>query len=124
MLQVLPNTKMPIVSIGAGGIVKDAHLPAYRKADFEVKAIYDLDTAKAEQLASDFGIMTVCNELEDLIEVANTFGLPQGFARRIRIHLTERPAINDDRRHLVPRCIHWTDGRIDAQNGRSRLRLC
>ncbi len=29
---VLPKTMLPIVIIGAGGIVKDAHLPAYKKA--------------------------------------------------------------------------------------------
>ena len=43
----LPNTKIPIVIIGAGGIVKDAHLPAYTKAGFEVLAIYDLNKENA-----------------------------------------------------------------------------
>lgn len=33
---VLPDHPRPIVMIGAGGIVKDAHLPAYRKAGFTV----------------------------------------------------------------------------------------
>ena len=28
----LPKNKKPIVIIGAGGIVSDAHLPAYKKA--------------------------------------------------------------------------------------------
>ena len=28
----LPKNKKPIVIIGAGGIVSDAHLPAYQKA--------------------------------------------------------------------------------------------
>ncbi len=70
---VLPKVKKPIVVIGAGGIVKDAHLPAYQKAGFEVKAIYDLDIHKSEQLVGDFGSITVCKKLEDLIEIADRF---------------------------------------------------
>jgi predicted dehydrogenase len=49
-------TPRPIVSIGAGGIVHDAHLPAYRKAGFPVVAILDPDLGKAEALAAKFGI--------------------------------------------------------------------
>ena len=30
----LPKNKKPNVIIGAGGIVSDAHLPAYKKANF------------------------------------------------------------------------------------------
>jgi len=40
-----------IVIFGAGSIVADAHLPAYRKAGLTVKGIYDPDQAKAEKLA-------------------------------------------------------------------------
>lgn len=65
-----PSQKHPIALIGAGGIVRDAHLPAYRKAGFEVKAIYDLDLPKAEKLADDFGIPQVCKELSELIATA------------------------------------------------------
>ena len=35
----LPETNIPIVIIGAGGIVKDAHLPAYKKAGFKKIAV-------------------------------------------------------------------------------------
>lgn len=66
----LPSRIYPIALIGAGGIVRDAHLPAYRKAGFEVKAIYDLDLAKAKQLARDFGVPTVCETLSELIATA------------------------------------------------------
>ncbi|MEQ6118205.1 Gfo/Idh/MocA family oxidoreductase [Reichenbachiella sp. MALMAid0571] len=66
----LPVNKKPIVIIGAGGIVKDAHLPAYKKADFEVSAIYDLDTEKAKALALKFEIPTVCIDLKELVEFA------------------------------------------------------
>lgn len=69
---ILPKTKKSIVIIGAGGIVKDAHLPAYKKAGFEVKALYDLEVEKAERLAGDYGIGTVCQSLDALIKLAKT----------------------------------------------------
>ncbi|MCC6777635.1 MAG: gfo/Idh/MocA family oxidoreductase, partial [Hyphomicrobiales bacterium] len=37
-----PSTPRPIVIIGAGGIVTDAHLPAYRLAGFPVAGVFDL----------------------------------------------------------------------------------
>lgn len=46
-----PSEPRPIVIIGAGGIVGDAHLPAYRLARFPVAGLYDLDLDKARQLA-------------------------------------------------------------------------
>ena len=45
----------PIVIFGAGSIVADAHLPAYRKAGLMVQGIYDPDHAKAEKLANEWG---------------------------------------------------------------------
>jgi len=39
--------------------VRDAHLPAYKKAGFPVVAITDLDKSKAEGLAREFGIPRV-----------------------------------------------------------------
>ena len=65
------KSKRPIVIIGAGGIVKEAHLPAYQKAGFEVRAIFDLDGEKSEKLARKFEIPTVCKSLSDLIDLAN-----------------------------------------------------
>ena len=55
----MPKHKRPIVSIGAGGIMKDAHLPAYQKAGFEVAGITDLNTQKARDLANTFNIPNV-----------------------------------------------------------------
>ena len=43
---VNPEEKKSIVIIGAGSIVNDAHLPAYKLAGFEVAGIFDLDQAK------------------------------------------------------------------------------
>lgn len=59
-----PRNPRPIISIGAGGIVRDAHLPAYKKAGFPVVAITDLDRNKAEALAEQFGIPKVLAGVE------------------------------------------------------------
>ena len=60
-----PRKPRPIVSIGAGGIVRNAHLPAYNQAGFPVIAIVDLDKNKAENLASAFGIPAVLSGVEE-----------------------------------------------------------
>ena len=53
--------------VGAGGIVKSAHLPAYRAAGFDVSAIYDRDTSRATALAAEFGIPNVCHSLDEML---------------------------------------------------------
>jgi predicted dehydrogenase len=66
-----PEELRPIVIIGAGSIVNDAHLPAYKLAGFEVAGIFDLDQAKAESTSKSFGIPMVCGSLADLVDLAN-----------------------------------------------------
>ena len=48
----LPERPRPIVIIGAGGIVNDAHLPAYRLAGLPVAGLFDIDAGKARELAA------------------------------------------------------------------------
>ncbi len=60
----------PIVLIGAGGIARDAHLPAYKKAGFRVTGIFDLDRAKAQSLADAFAIGNVADSLEQAVRTA------------------------------------------------------
>ena len=67
---VNPEDKSPIVIIGAGSIVNDAHLPAYGLAGFEVAGIFDLDQDKATATAKKFGVPTVCDSLADLVKLA------------------------------------------------------
>lgn len=55
----LPLTKQPIIIIGAGGIVRDAHLPAYKMAGFTVHGIVNRTKEKAQHLATAFGIANV-----------------------------------------------------------------
>jgi predicted dehydrogenase len=66
----LPTRVRPIVSIGAGSIVRDAHLPAYRMAGFPVVAVHDLLASRAEALARDFGIPRVCHSLDEAVATA------------------------------------------------------
>src|SRR5258708_8181384 len=57
----------PIAIVGAGGIVNDAHLPAYRKAGFHVIGIYDVEAEGGAQRARGFGIATVYDSLDELL---------------------------------------------------------
>ena len=43
----VPKSPRPIVILGAGGIVRAAHLPAYAKAGFPVIAVADSASGKA-----------------------------------------------------------------------------
>jgi predicted dehydrogenase len=54
-----PSRPKPIVIVGAGGIVRDAHMPAYAKAGLRVAAVTDLDPSRSESLARDHGIPRV-----------------------------------------------------------------
>ncbi|PTR01084.1 putative dehydrogenase [Mucilaginibacter yixingensis] len=66
----LPQTPLPIVIIGAGGIVGDAHLPAYRKAGFEVFGITNRTRARAEKLAAEWNIPHVFDTVDDAVAAA------------------------------------------------------
>src|SRR5690606_30368569 len=66
----LPAKPRPIAVIGAGGIVEEAHLPAYRKVNWPVLGLYDLEREKAQRVASQFAIPRVHDSLEDLIRHA------------------------------------------------------
>jgi predicted dehydrogenase len=61
----MPTNPRPIVVIGTGGIVRDAHLPAYRKAGFTVAGLFDLDRPRAEALAADWSIPRVFGSLAE-----------------------------------------------------------
>lgn len=67
---ILPQTKLPIVIIGAGGIVGDAHLPAYQKAGFEVFGITNRTRSRAEKLADAFAIPHVFDSVSDAVKAA------------------------------------------------------
>jgi shikimate 5-dehydrogenase len=53
----LPRIPRPIIILGAGGIVRAAHLPAYQKANLPVLAIADIEAGKAALLASQYNTL-------------------------------------------------------------------
>jgi len=66
----MPAVKRPIVILGAGAVVRYAHLPAYRMSGFEVSAIFDVKREAAEGLAREFGIPRVAATLREAVETA------------------------------------------------------
>ncbi|WP_343313426.1 Gfo/Idh/MocA family oxidoreductase [Brucella sp. BE17] len=70
-----PAQPRPIVIFGAGSIVSDAHLPAYKKGGFRVAGIFDPNWDKAKQLAEPFGIKAFSNIDEALAVEGAIFDL-------------------------------------------------
>lgn len=66
----LPETIQPIIIVGAGGIVTDAHLPAYKKAGFHVHGITNRTRARAEKIAAEFNIPNVYDSVADAVAQA------------------------------------------------------
>lgn len=63
----LPAQPLPIVSIGLGGIVHDAHYPAYRIAGFEVVGGFDIDSERAVMMRDKFAIPVLYDSLAQAI---------------------------------------------------------
>jgi predicted dehydrogenase len=61
---IRPRTPRPIVSIGGGGIVHDAHYPAYQKAGFPIAGIFDINPERAQLMAAQFGVPQVYATLD------------------------------------------------------------
>jgi predicted dehydrogenase len=53
--------------VGAGAIVDAAHLPAYAAAGLEVAGIFDLDQARAQEVAARHGVGRVFAGLDELL---------------------------------------------------------
>jgi predicted dehydrogenase len=66
-----PAHPRPIVVIGAGGIVRDAHLPAYRRLGFPVAGVFDIDRDRARATADAFSIPTVFPSLDSAANAAD-----------------------------------------------------
>ncbi|WP_137844519.1 Gfo/Idh/MocA family oxidoreductase [Microbacterium sp. 2FI] len=66
----LPAHPRPIVIIGTGGIVKDAHLPAYRKAGYPVWGLVNRTVARAQGLADEYGIEHVFGTVAEAVAAA------------------------------------------------------
>lgn len=63
----LPDENLPICIIGTGGIVKDAHLPAYHKAGFQIHSLTDVHIDKARNLAVQYDVDNVFDSVENAV---------------------------------------------------------
>jgi predicted dehydrogenase len=66
----MPQQSLAIIIIGAGGVVKDAHLPAYKLAGFRVEGIVDKNSDKAQALALAYNIPNVYSSVDEAISNA------------------------------------------------------
>jgi predicted dehydrogenase len=64
-----PTNPRPIVTLGAGSIVGDAHFPAYRKAGLPIAGVFDLDASRARAVADKFGVERVFASLDEALAV-------------------------------------------------------
>lgn len=71
----MPTRPRPITVIGCGAIVRDAHLPAYRKAGFPVAGVFDVNHETAVALAEDFDVPSVHVTLNDALAACGTEGV-------------------------------------------------
>ncbi len=110
-----PAVPRPIVLIGAGGIVDDAHLPAYRLAGFPVAGLFDLDAERAQAVATKWGIRAYPS-LDEAIatpEAIYDLALPPG------AHLDVLPKLPDGATVLLQKPM----GR-DLAEATAILKLC
>lgn len=61
------KTDFGIGIVGAGAIVEAAHLPAYRKAHFNIVGIFDEKFERARYLSDRFAIPKIFQSLDDLV---------------------------------------------------------
>jgi predicted dehydrogenase len=92
-----PSRPKPIVIIGAGGIVRDAHLPAYAKARLTVAGVTDLDPARREKLAADFAIPRVFSSVAEAAELGTAavydVAVPPGAITQVLPNLPDGAAV-------------------------------
>jgi predicted dehydrogenase len=61
----VPSRPRPIVIIGAGGIVRTAHLPVYRRLKFPVAGVYDVNAETSHETARRFDVPKVFASLPE-----------------------------------------------------------
>ncbi|NRB12759.1 MAG: Gfo/Idh/MocA family oxidoreductase [Rhizobiales bacterium] len=92
-----PTQTKPIVIIGTGGIVTDAHLPAYKKAGFEVVGIYDLDLKRAAAVANEWHIQSAYTSIANAVshgnEVIYDLALPPSAITQVLEQLPDGAAV-------------------------------
>jgi predicted dehydrogenase len=70
-----PSKPWPITSIGAGAIVRTAHLPAYRRLGLPVAGLFDLRLDTAHEVARNFGVPIVHRTLSEACRAGDGGGV-------------------------------------------------
>jgi predicted dehydrogenase len=60
-----PSHPRPIVIVGAGAIVRTAHLPTYRRLRLPVAGVFDINHEVARETAKEFGIERAFGSLDE-----------------------------------------------------------
>jgi predicted dehydrogenase len=63
----IPSQPRPIVIIGAGGIVRTAHLPVYQRLKFPVAGLFDVNSEASHETARRFGVSKVFPSLGEAV---------------------------------------------------------
>ncbi len=111
-----PSAPKPIVVIGAGSIVRDAHLPAYQRLGFPVAGIFDVNPKAGAERAAAFAIPQVFESIDEaasMREVVFDLAIPPenvaGVVERLPVGaavLIQKPLGRDlaDARRIVAIC--------------------
>ncbi len=67
-----PSHPRAIAIIGSGAIVRTAHLPVYRRLDYPVAGVYDLNCAVARETAAMFKVDRVFHSLDEACALEDT----------------------------------------------------
>lgn len=67
----VPSRPRPIVIIGAGGVVRTAHLPVYQRLKFPIAGLYDINPDASRETAKRFGVPTVFSSLAEATTAAD-----------------------------------------------------
>ncbi len=92
----VPQNPRPIVVIGCGGIVNDAHLPAYSMMGLPVVGVFDIDTERATATATRFQIPNVYSTIDEAVasdQVIFDVAVPPQFLCGILAKLPRRATV-------------------------------
>ena len=64
-----PSASRPIVVIGAGSIVRDAHLPVYKRLGYPVAGIFDVNPKASAERAAAFAIPRVFESIDEAVSM-------------------------------------------------------
>lgn len=84
--------RFPIGVVGCGGIMRGAHLPAYRAFGYRIVAACDVVEAQAHRVAEEFGIPRATSRLEDLLDDPQIKVIDLAVHASQRVPLVERIA--------------------------------